>query len=170
MYYWCTILPGPFFEYTDYKAFIERTLFKDGKIPAGSFKAFALIWARLVFVIAGVFLAFTYHPSFMWNDTEYAMSMDIFTRWALVMFGFACLRSSYYTGWLMSEAAVILSGFGFNGNDAQGNVRWDRLRNIDILDVEFGTSLKGMIAAWNKGTAHFLKVCKLSKIYYKYKL
>ena len=133
----------------------------NGNIPSGSLKAFAMIWFRLLFVIAGVILAFSYHPSFLWKDTEYAMSLDIVSRWTLTMVSFTFLRSSYYTGWLMSEASVVISGFGFNGYEADGKTaKWDRLTNIDILGVELGTSLKDMIAAWNKGTAHFLKVCK----------
>merc|ERR1712137_533334 len=160
LYYWCTILPGPFFEYNDYIAFTDRSMFSktNGQIPAGSFKAFCKIWIKLVVLLGGVFLAFSYHPSFLWKDSEYAMSMNLFERWALVMVSFSFMRSSYYTGWLMSEAAVVISGFGFNGYDANGNAKWDRLTNIDILGVEFGTSLKDMIAAWNQGTAKFLKV------------
>lgn len=160
LYYWCTILPGPFFEFNDYIAFINRSMFSktNGNIPEGSLKAFLKIWFKLLFVIGGIILSFTYHPSFLWKDTEYAMSLDLVSRWTLVMVSFFFMRSTYYTGWLMSEAAVVLTGFGFNGYDKQGNSKWDRVTNVDILGVEFGGSLKQMIAAWNQGTAHWLKV------------
>jgi len=160
LYYWCTILPGPFFEFNDYIAFIDRSMFKEtkGAIPSGSYWAFAKVWAKTVVLLAGVFLAFQHHPSFLFRKEEFMLSMDLFTRWNYIMVTFMLLRCTYYSGWLMSQAAVILSGFGYNGLDEKGNPKWDRVQNIDVLTVEFGTSLKELIGAWNQGTAYFLRV------------
>jgi len=42
-------------------------------------------------------------------------------------------RTQYYFAWVLSEGANILSGFGYNGYDKDGNVLWDRLINIRML-------------------------------------
>jgi len=162
LYYWCTILPGPFFEYNDYVAFIDRSMFKatKGYIPSGSYVAFIKVWIKLVVLLGGVFLAFQHHPAFLFHPAKesFVMGMDLFTRWNYIMGTFMLMRCTYYSGWLMSQAAVILSGFGYNGVDEKGNPKWNRVENIDFLTVEFGSSLKDIIGAWNQGTAYFLRV------------
>jgi lysophospholipid acyltransferase len=132
----------------------------NGQIPSGSLMAFVKIWMRLSVSITGVLLALTFvHPTFLFNRTEYALSLDFGTRWALCYVSFFFMRSQYYTGWLMSQGAVVLSGFGFNDYDAEGNAKWDRVKNIEIWNVEMGDSFRDLVAGWNKGTAYFLKVC-----------
>jgi len=41
IFYWCTYLAGPFFEFNEYISFIDRSMFKatKGEIPPGSLKA-----------------------------------------------------------------------------------------------------------------------------------
>jgi len=160
LYYWCTILPGPFFEFNEYISFVNRSMFEktNKQVPPGSFMAVLKIWIRLVVVFIGVFLAFEYTPNFLWADQALVDRLNFFERWGLMLFSFTFFRCSYYTGWLMSEAAAVISGFGFNGYDSNGNATWDRLKNNDLLGVEFGQSLKEMIGSWNKGTAQFLKI------------
>ena len=169
LYYFCTILPGPFFEYKEYISFIDRSIFGPSKqIPSGSLKAFLLIWVRIIVVLAGVFLAFSYHPSYLWKNQQLVDNLNFFARWGLIMISFPLMRCQYYCGWLMSEAAVVISGFGFNGysDEAKTKPRWDRVTNISLTGVELGTAMKDLIANWNQGTARFLKFCNFLQIYF----
>ncbi len=68
-------------------------------------------------------------------------------------------RSKFYFVWYMAEAGCIATGFGYNGEDAQGNTRWDKLNNIDLLQVEFGTGMTQLTNSWNKGVNNWLKMC-----------
>ena len=44
-------------------------------------------------------------------------------------------RFKYYFAWTVAEAALVLSGFCWNGWDASGKPRWDRYSNARILQV-----------------------------------
>lgn len=65
-------------------------------------------------------------------------------------------RCKYYCAWKMSEAACILTGLGYNCISENGN-SWNRLENVNILNVESSKSPKDLIANWNKNTAIWLK-------------
>ena len=69
-------------------------------------------------------------------------------------------RFKYYFAWAVSECALILSGFCFNGWDDKGDARWDRYSNTRISHVEFATSAAELPAHWNTCTGNFLRRCK----------
>ena len=69
-------------------------------------------------------------------------------------------RFKYYFAWAVSEAALIFSGFCFNGYDDKGEARWDRYANTRIRKVEFGTSASELPQHWNTCTGSFLRRCK----------
>jgi lysophospholipid acyltransferase len=66
-------------------------------------------------------------------------------------------RCKYYVAWFLSEAACVLCGFGFNGYDSSGNVRWDRFTNIIVRKCELSQSIKEMIDHWNIGANRWLR-------------
>jgi len=109
---------------------------------------------KLLFTFAGVFLAFSLPVSRI-IDPIFA-EYNFVHKVAYLIISMSCLRCNYYTGWFMSEGAIVLNGFGYNG-EKDGVTQWNRLTNIRILNVEFGDSLKSMIDSWNLGTARFLK-------------
>ena len=44
-----------------------------------------------------------------------------------LVFGYvaaALIRHTYYFAWLMAESACILIGFGYNGKNKDGSIRW----------------------------------------------
>lgn len=69
-------------------------------------------------------------------------------------------RIKYYFAWTVSEAALIFSGFCFNGFDEAGRPRWDRYSNSRIRHVEFSTSLAELPVHWNTCTGNFLRRCE----------
>ena len=113
MFYWCTVLPGPFFEYKEFISFMDRSMFTNKQVPSGSFVAFLKVWFKLAFTFAGVFLGFQIPVSFI-IDPAFADYNFLYKCGYLVLSMF-CLRCNYYTGWFMSEGAIVLNGFGFNG-------------------------------------------------------
>jgi lysophospholipid acyltransferase len=66
-------------------------------------------------------------------------------------------RSKYYVAWFLSEGASVLSGFGFNGYDKEGNVRWDRFTNIYVKKCELSQSIKEILDNWNISANRWLR-------------
>lgn len=91
-------------------------------------------------------------------------------------------RFKYYFAWTVAETGSVASGFGFNGTTGEKNGgrqdKWyslrsnsqcplagcprDRCRNVNILSVEFASSIAKLPADWNLCTGRFLRRCKLS--------
>ncbi|CAA7410869.1 unnamed protein product [Spirodela intermedia] len=74
------------------------------------------------------------------------------------MSGFTA-RWKYYFIWSISEASVIVSGFGFSGwsNSSPPKPRWDRAKNVDIIGVELATSSVSLPLVWNIQVSTWLR-------------
>lgn len=46
------------------------------------------------------------------------------------------IRFKYYFAWTFADATCNNAGIGFNGFDVNGNAKWDRFSNVDILKFE----------------------------------
>uniref|UniRef100_A0A8C5G7S4 Uncharacterized protein n=1 Tax=Gouania willdenowi TaxID=441366 RepID=A0A8C5G7S4_GOUWI len=70
------------------------------------------------------------------------------------------LRPKYYFVGTRADAINNAAGFGFNGYNKDGSLRWDLISNLRILDIEFPTSFKLFLDNWNIQTPQWLKrVC-----------
>ena len=58
-------------------------------------------------------------------------------------------RCQYYCVWKLVEAAVVVTGLGFNGHDDKGNSKWDGVRNVEIFKLETAQNLRYIVANWN---------------------
>lgn len=92
-------------------------------------------------------------------------------RWGYqYLCGFAA-RWKYYFIWSISEASVIISGFGFSGwSDSQPpKPKWTRAKNADIARVELSGSCAELPLVWNIHVSTWLRlyvyerVCKKGK-------
>ncbi|GAB2294055.1 Lysophosphatidylcholine acyltransferase 1 [Dionaea muscipula] len=74
------------------------------------------------------------------------------------MCGFTA-RWKYYFIWSISEASIIISGFGFSGwtESFPPKARWDRAKNVDILGVEFCKSSVELPLNWNIKVSTWLR-------------
>ncbi|RWW05435.1 hypothetical protein BHE74_00006986 [Ensete ventricosum] len=74
------------------------------------------------------------------------------------MSGFTA-RWKYYFIWSISEASIIISGFGFSGwsDSSPPKPLWDRAKNVDILGVEFATSAVQLPLVWNIQVSTWLR-------------
>ena len=77
------------------------------------------------------------------------------------MCGFTA-RWKYYFIWSISEASIIISGFGFSGwtNMSPAKPKWDRAINVDILGVEFAKSAVQIPLVWNIQVSTWLRYCE----------
>lgn len=66
-------------------------------------------------------------------------------------------RFKYYCVWYLAEGACILSGFGFNGYDKDGNPLWNKLTNVNVMACEGAQSYKMLTENWNIGANHWLR-------------
>ena len=67
------------------------------------------------------------------------------------------VRMRYYFIWLLSESLNNCAGLGFAGYDKRGVAKWDRLTNINIMQIEFGTSMRTWVNNWNALTSLWLR-------------
>ncbi|CAM6088659.1 unnamed protein product [Calypogeia fissa] len=78
----------------------------------------------------------------------------------LWMCGFT-IRWKFYFIWSISEASLILSGFGFSGWDTQESglkqAKWDQAYNVDIPRVEFSGSGALIPLHWNIHVGFWLR-------------
>lgn len=73
------------------------------------------------------------------------------------------VRCKYYHAWLLSEAICNNSGMGFNGYEADGTPKWDKMSNIDV----FGFEVKNIDQLKkNSNTLIFLSWCKINYTHY----
>ncbi|KAI8083331.1 membrane bound O-acyl transferase [Gilbertella persicaria] len=144
-------LAGPTCEYMDYVQFVEAN-----KAPKDSLKpALKRLCKSFLFIAALIYLAPTYNyfnalkPSFA--------HLSFWKKIFFIQLSAFLTRCKYYCVWFLSEGACILSGFGFNGYDSQGQPRWDRLNNVNVLSCEFAQSYKQLSENWNMGANRWLK-------------
>ncbi|GAB4858210.1 Lysophosphatidylcholine acyltransferase 1 [Ancistrocladus abbreviatus] len=74
------------------------------------------------------------------------------------MCGFTA-RWKYYFIWSISEASIIISGFGFSGwtDTSPPKAQWDRAKNVDILGVELAKSSVQIPLVWNIQVSTWLR-------------
>lgn len=79
----------------------------------------------------------------------------------LYYFSFSISKLPYMVSMLYilftGESICNAAGLGFCGYDAQGNAKWDLVKNGDPIRVEFATNFRGVIQNWNIQTATWLR-------------
>ncbi|OHF00541.1 MBOAT family protein [Colletotrichum orchidophilum] len=166
-----SLFAGPAFDYTDYRKWLDTTMFdlpakvdpskkppvrKKRKIPRSGTPATlkaasGLGWISLFMVLSG------YYPITYLTSPSY-MNHGFFHRvWILHMVGFTA-RLKYYGVWCLTEGACILAGLGYNGVDhVTGKVSWNRLQNINPWGVETAQNTRAYLGNWNINTNNWLR-------------
>ncbi|GAB2265250.1 Lysophosphatidylcholine acyltransferase 2 [Dionaea muscipula] len=85
--------------------------------------------------------------------------------WKRLGFQYMCgftARWKYYFIWSISEASIIISGFGFSGltESSPPKARWDRAKNVNILGVELVKSSVEVPLHWNVQVSTWLRHCE----------
>lgn len=69
-------------------------------------------------------------------------------------------RMMYYVPWILTDSALIASGFSYNGTQKtkEGEItRWDYVYCVDVLGVETGLTPLKMMQCWNHQIQQWLK-------------
>lgn len=155
-FFFPSILTGPSFDFAEYLRWLDLSMFDHQKtnkrtIPKSH-------WPALVKFIQGVGWIVLWTQVTEYVNLERYSGLPFLARVVyLYLLGFS-YRVKYYGAWSISEGACILSGLGYNGVDPNtGNVRWDRVCNIDPWSFETGQNTFQLLSSWNKNTNKWLK-------------
>ncbi|POS84053.1 hypothetical protein EPUL_004506, partial [Erysiphe pulchra] len=168
-----SLFAGPAFDFVDYKRWIEMEMFeipnqgvngntskshsrKVKRVPRSFTPAMLKAASGVMWIILFMKLSTVYFPGLLTGDTYMTYS---FPRrvWILHLLGFTT-RLKYYGVWALTEAACILSGFGYDGiNPVNGKVSWNRLRHVDPIGVETAQNFRTYLGSWNINTNNWLR-------------
>jgi lysophospholipid acyltransferase len=158
VFFFVGFLTGPIADYTEYQAFTDRSMFRKEpghRIPEGSW------WAgmkRLLMALAAVplFYAHQRFPEFYATTPEF-LNLPIWHRWLYIIVSSELGFDKYYVVFFLGEGAIMLSGLGYNGRDAQGRVCWDRCLMLRLLPFKLAQDPSTLAANWNIVSASWLK-------------
>jgi len=172
-----TLLAGPAYEYKLYVSSCDGSKLynKYGK-PHGTIPSVVLPTLRpfllsiiflAIFVIGRTFVPFL-NPSNPQYDLPTILEPSLLTKtWAIrFLYTYAAifvLKCKFYYVFKTTEGTnnIWMAGFdGFEQNETGSNEKkplgWTTSVNVDILQVETGSNIKAVMAAWNKKTANWL--------------
>ncbi len=67
------------------------------------------------------------------------------------------IRGRYYFIWFFAESINNCAGLGFAGYNEKGRENWKLVENINLWDIEFGTSIRSIANGWNAMTSLWLR-------------
>ncbi|KAI6251183.1 Lysophospholipid acyltransferase [Erysiphe necator] len=168
-----SLFAGPAFDFVDYKRWIEMEMFDipiqgtDGnsskldsrkikRVPQNFAPAMLKAASGVMWIILFMKLSTIYYPKFLTEDIymTYRFPRRV---WILHLLCFTT-RLKYYGVWALTEAACILSGFGYAGiNPATGKASWNNLRHVDPIGVETAQNTRAYLGSWNINTNNWLR-------------
>lgn len=157
-FFFAGFLSGPWCDFADYIAFVDHSMFEgepDRKPPVPtSFLGwkFAAIGVALIGYIAGD--AFDIN----WLATAEFASYGFLARVGWYIMHTEIFYFKYYVVWWLGEGATALIGLSYNGRDAEGNVKWDRIRMLDLLKYKMAKSIvRDAVPSWNMMSQAWLR-------------
>jgi len=149
---------APLITIQEYLAYTDGTMFNDshckGQIPF-SWKQTAIKFGVALLFAPGTVASNKFPPKIIATQPYLDLSIPVRFVWLwIVIFLY---RSKYYLAWSFAEAHGCLSGIAYNGVDERGKVRWDRVKNLDVIQLEFAENITMINAAWNSGVTRWLK-------------
>jgi len=174
VYFFSFFLAGPAIDMRQYLEFIDMSMFiekdKQGSkekmnptIPPGAYTAgflsfcYAWVWAIGV-VVQG------YYPVDFCTTVAFGQ-LPFIHRVVYHWFSTFCVRTQYYTAWLLAEGGNVSIGLGFSGirtrkSFSGGEYKvalWENASNVKALRVELSQNYREVTTSWNLGTENWLK-------------
>jgi lysophospholipid acyltransferase len=173
-------MTGPSFDFAEYKRWVTLTMFdikvpdpksttggtrRRRKIPHSGLPATMKLVEGTFWLVGFALFSKWYSVEFTLNDQflkynflrRFPLPILIDNRlWYLQPLALTH-RLKYYGIWKMAEGACILSGIAFNGYNANGTLRWDRVTNVSPVALETAQNNKEYLEAWNQNTNKWLK-------------
>ncbi|PFX28212.1 Membrane-bound O-acyltransferase domain-containing protein 2 [Stylophora pistillata] len=169
LFHYSTILVGPVCTFRDFSDFIDgsdiRSKEPGQKEPSPLFAALRNLMVSTV-CIAFVVMTGSNYPITRNGDPDFIRSSPLFWRLLYAWISIVSVRMRYYFAFKLAEAMNNFCGLGFNGFDENGRAKWNRITNVNILKIEFGTSLKEVLDNWNIGTVLWLRKIVYDRVPY----
>lgn len=157
-FFFAGFLSGPWCDFTDYIAFADRSMFKDEPNQEPPYPTkflmykFAAVGVALIGYIAGD------NFNINWLTTQEFASYGFLARVGWYIMHTEIFYFKYYVVWWLGEGATALIGLSYNGRDAEGNVKWDRIRMLDLLKYKLAKSIvRDAVPSWNMMSQHWLR-------------
>uniref|UniRef100_A0AC35UFA3 MBOAT-domain-containing protein n=1 Tax=Rhabditophanes sp. KR3021 TaxID=114890 RepID=A0AC35UFA3_9BILA len=156
MFFFNTLLSGPYFAFTDYKNFIEQTHYKPSFAnPQGRLNAISGKSYQSGILLALYVVTLKYHPSVLLTSAYLALP---WYQWILYWeIHTLPVKLIYEYAWSVCDLTCNIAGFGFNGYDKDDNEKWDLVTNVYPIKVEFPTNFKEGMDSWNISTLKWLR-------------
>ncbi|KAI5803186.1 MBOAT, membrane-bound O-acyltransferase family-domain-containing protein [Geopyxis carbonaria] len=166
--YFPALFAGPSFDFREFERWLDCSMFdvvipdsKSGgtkrkrKIPKTNGAALWKGATGLGWILVFTKLSTIYSAEFALSDTymEYSFARRV---WFIYVFGLVA-RLKYYGVWTLTDGACILSGLGYNGVDEKGNIKWDRVTNVNAWKLETAENSRAYLENWNMNTNKWLR-------------
>jgi lysophospholipid acyltransferase len=157
-FFFAGFLSGPWSDFAEYRAFVDMSMFKEeegGAIPfPGRFLAMKFLAVALALV------GYVGGSSFdiNWLTTAEFASYSWPARVGWYILHTELFYFKYYVVWWLGEGATALIGLAYNGRNAKGEVKWDRVRMLDLVRYKFAKSIvRDCVPSWNMMSQHWLR-------------
>ncbi|KAL1115680.1 hypothetical protein AAG570_005970, partial [Ranatra chinensis] len=168
-----SLMVGPIIFYRDYIEFIHGSnLLKQPDSnsyqrqvvlePSPTYPALQKIVCSIIYAL--IFTNFiSYFPMKRVKEDDF-FDKSMMSQLVYLYIATGLVRFKYYHAWILADGICNLSGIGFNGYESDGAPKWDLISNVDVLDFEFGLSLRDCIQHWNKGTNTWLRMVVYDRV------
>jgi lysophospholipid acyltransferase len=154
---------GVFYEFSDYKAFIEQTR-EYTEIPSPILPSLRTLGEAIL--CTGIFLVMNnyFWVEFIYDESLYgpcSFEYKVY-YWFVAM---TVKRFFYYGPFKFSTGGFQAFGLGYNGLDKKtGAHLWDKVVGCYVLEIETANSVTPMLRAWNHQVHLWLKFYILARI------
>eukprot|EP01017_Pseudomicrothorax_dubius_P032320 TRINITY_DN4219_c0_g1_i4.p1 TRINITY_DN4219_c0_g1~~TRINITY_DN4219_c0_g1_i4.p1 ORF type:complete len:356 (-),score=35.88 TRINITY_DN4219_c0_g1_i4:163-1230(-) len=148
-----TAIVNPVFAYKDFDDFVYlRGSYKD--IPPCGKRVTILLLQALHNLVMFLLTRSICPISFM--TTKDFEDWSIPRQWVYIAVAAYFLRTKYYLVWKLAQASITLAGLAYDGNDENGNPKWDRI-NTAQTRVELTENMPDRVSLWNMSVQHYFK-------------
>ncbi|XP_078356464.1 membrane-bound glycerophospholipid O-acyltransferase 2-like, partial [Oculina patagonica] len=162
MFHFSMLLAGPVCTFKDYMDFIEgrdiarATDKKTRKEPSPTNAVLTKLATSVLYMVVFSIMAklFPFHLN---ADPDFIANNSLLWRITFAHFAMVNQRTKFYFVWTLADAVNNACGLGFYGYESSGRELWNRLTNINGLEIEKAADIRQMINNWNIQTNLWLK-------------
>jgi len=172
MFHHSMLLAGPACTFNDYIDFIEgrdiarATEQKMRKEPSPVNAMLTKLSFSLTYMVLFAFLS-KLLPFHLNADPYFIANTPFLWRIGFMSVSMMVVRLKFYFAWIVADAGNNACGLGFNGYDSNGRELWNRITNVDVLEVEKATNVRHMVNNWNIQTNIWLKRLVYERVPYQ---
>ena len=165
VFFCCSCIVGPVFEFDDFKNFMELTgNYKD--MPRGTQSYVTIIPALkqlgggLICIGAHVVLTVLGIDTYFCGSKEYTEYGNWFSRVGYYYVANTSQRLMYYSPMLFNDAATVACGLAYSGTKVDSEeitYGWDRVVSVYVIALETSSSPVKIAAYWNHSVHLWLK-------------